>query len=102
MKVKIPKQIKLGVHSYGIRYNSHLRCDEGSVGCSRHRSQVIEIEPDQADSQKYETFIHEVLHIIDRQYSCRLDEDDVDRIAEGFADFLFNNLGIELDWSEIE
>lgn len=101
MKIKVPKTIKIATHSYPVSYNKDLRCDEGFVGKVKHRVPGIEIEPDQAFSQKNQTLLHEVLHIISRTYSCDLDEGNIDRIAEGFSELLFNNLGIELDWSEI-
>jgi len=47
------------------------------------------------------TFLHEIVHMADINYESRLDESDVSRIANGLFEFLYYNLGIELDWSDI-
>lgn len=72
------------------------------MGTIERRLQEVWIDPDSPLSQKNETLLHEVLHLISMVFSCSLDEDNIDRIAEGYAELLFNNLGIELDWSDIE
>ena len=100
-RIKVPNEIKIGVHAYGVEYNPHLWMEEELKGSANHISQKIQIEPALAKSQQDVTFLHEVLHIINDQYRLRLSDDDVDRIANGWADFLFNNLQIEFDWSDI-
>ena len=101
MRVRVPKFAKLNVHQYEVEYRPNLWIEEALRGCANHITQKIQIEPAIAKSQKDVTFLHEVIHIIDRQYELKLSEDDVSRIAEGVADLLFTNLGIELDWSDI-
>lgn len=102
MKIKIPKQIKIGVHPYRVEFSKTLRADEGLSGIAQHRTQVIGIEDILPKSQTDVVFLHEIVHIISRHYNCNIDEADTDRIAQGMAELLFNNLGIEFDWSEIQ
>ena len=35
-------------------------------------------------------------------YQVKSEDSDTTRMANGWGEFLFNNLGIELDWSDIE
>ena len=102
MKVKVPRQIKLGTHLFDIIFSDTVRSDEGLAGLTHHRKQIIEIEKVQPLSQKAVILLHEVLHIIDRQYGCELEERNVDRVAQGIAEFLMENLGIEFDWQDVK
>lgn len=98
-RIKIPKVIKLGIYPYKVTYQSNLKMDDGYAGVVNHRKLLIEIDPVQAKVHKDETLIHEVVHIIGNIHSIHLQEDDVDRIAQGMSEFLFNVLEVELDWS---
>ena len=102
MKVKVPSKIKIGVHAYEVRYNPLLWHEESLKGCANHLRQTIEIDTHLAESQKLVTFLHEVNHIINDNYRCKLDEDEIDKMASGFAELLVNNLGIEFVWSDIK
>ena len=101
VSIIIPEIIKLGAHSYRLSFDPHLWQDEDKSGLTHHRLQEINIELAVPPSNRDETLLHEVLHIIDLLYRCRLNEDDIERLAQGLADFLFNNLEITLDWSNI-
>ena len=103
MKIKIPKHIKLLTHSYKIRFDTKALTSAGTCGLTRHLYQDIIIDkaslpPSEVD----QVFLHELLHVIERHFIVKLDDADIDRIAEGLAVILFDNLGIEFDWSEIE
>ncbi len=102
MKVKVPSEIKIATHTYRVRYDSHMRHDEACYGQVNHREQTIDIETSIPPSVMNQTLIHEIVHIVDKVYVCRMDEDDLERLSNGMAELLFNNLGIEFDWSEIE
>ena len=102
MKVKVPKEIKIATHTYRVGYDPHMRHDEACYGQVNHRTQTINIESSIPPSVKDQTLIHEIVHIVDKVYVCRMDEDDLERLSNGMAELLFNNLGIELDWSELE
>lgn len=101
MKVKVPKQIKIGSHTYAVMYRYHLGKDEGFRGTIEHRPQEIHIDPINPLSQRNVTLLHECIHLITTVWSVGLDDDAIDRIAEGLGELLYNNFGIELDWSDI-
>ena len=101
MKVKVPKKIKIATHLYDVKYDLHLRHDEACYGQVNHRNQIISIETSVPPSIRNQTLLHEVIHIVDKTYVCRMDEDDLERLSNGLSEFLFDNLGIEFDWSLI-
>lgn len=101
-KIKIPKKIKLGSSYYRISLQKNLKLMDGvwgDLGYLRHR---IDIDASLPNRDKAITLVHEFLHAIDREYSCSLDEKEVDRISNGFTALLLDNLGIEFDWSGID
>lgn len=102
MRVKIPKTIKIGAHTYSIKFNPHLHCDEARYGNCNHRTQEIQIWSEAPDSLKDECLIHEVIHIA--ELCCRIDvaDSDIDRISHIILELLSENLGIEFDWSDIK
>lgn len=102
MKVKVPREIKIATHTYRIAFDPHMRHDEACYGQVNHREQVVNIESSVPPSQRDQTLIHEIVHIVDKVYVCRMDEDDLERISNGIAELLFNNLGIEFVWDDIE
>ena len=103
MEIKIPKTISGGgIHSYRIGYKTNLKVDEGATGFLNHRKQVIAIDPAFPELERGVTFWHEALHKVSGEYSCNLDEDDTDRLAEGIVAILVKDFGIKFDWSDIE
>ena len=102
MKVKIPQKIKIGLCELVVKYNRHLRDDDGCAGIANFRTGEIQIMPQLAPRRKDVTLMHEVVHIFEDVYHFRLSEDDNWRIAEGIVELLVNNLGIEFDWSSIK
>lgn len=100
MKVKIPQSVKIGNFNYKIKFTEHLKIDENWRGSCNQRTGLIEIDPIGGDSMN-RTFVHEVIHMIDFNYGCDLNEDTASRIAHGIAEFIFDNLGIELEWDDI-
>ena len=98
MKVKIPKRIK----NFTVVYTPNLIVDDGDYGQVWFRKELIRIDPCMPLLHRDRSLIHEVLHTIDRDYKCHLDDDNVDRIAGGFLDFLRNDLGIEFNWDNIK
>jgi hypothetical protein len=73
-----------------------------NLGEHRPSCSEIAINPDMSSSAKIQTFYHEVMHHINSQYKLGLGEDDIDRLANGWAEFMQKGLGIELDWSDIK
>ena len=101
MKVKIPKQIKIGVHTYTISFNPYLLGDSRRHGEANHRKETIDIQSDNPDNLKLETLIHEIIHIAEFYYRVDISDPDIDRIAEVITEFIVDNLGIEFDWGDI-
>ena len=103
MKITISPTLLMGAFEYKVKGNSNLIFDENRYGAVTHRTKVVEIDGHiLGTSQALLSYLHELVHIIDYMFSCKLSDDDVDRIAEGFAEFLVRNWEIELDWSKIK
>ncbi len=101
-KVKIPKEIKIGTHTYKVIFDRSIRTDDDRIGETNHRTQVIKIWTEAPLSMQNETLLHELIHIAEYYFRVRIEDADIDRIAECICDFLFNNLGLGFDWSDIE
>jgi len=56
----------------------------------------------QPKSEVGQIFLHEFMHVIERHMGMKLEDNDIERISEGFYDLLVNNLGLEFDWSDIK
>lgn len=102
IKIKVPREIKIAIHPAKILFRRNILADENLIGHSHRRRQEISIDPIMPPSERNVTLLHEVGHNIDRVYHLNIDDDTIDRIAQGYGEFFFNNLGIELDWSLIE
>lgn len=102
MKVKIPKEIKIGIYPYRIAFKPHLRDDEGYIGIANFRTGEINLLPQLNRERLGVALLHELIHIIEDTYHFNISEQDNFRIAEGLAEFLFNNLGIEFGWGDIK
>ena len=102
MRIKVPREIKMASHKYTVKFDPHMRHDEACYGQVNHRRQEINIETSVPPSTRNQTLLHEVLHIIDNVYVCGMDEGDLERLSSGLSEFFFNNLGVELDWGDIE
>jgi len=101
MKIKVPVKLKIASHEYTIRDDIKQLMSNTVVGEVRHVYHDIILDFNRLPSELTQTFLHEYLHCIERFWNVKLDDNDVDRLAEGMA-VLFNNLGIELDWSNIK
>ena len=101
MKIKIPREIRVGAHKYKVVYWPDLGVDENLCGVSRHRKTVIGVDPVYNPTQQVQILLHETLHAIDRIYGCELSEGNIDRIAEGLTDVLVDSFDVEFDWSDI-
>ncbi len=104
MKVKIPKQIKIGGRTYKLRLNDHLIRDEGNRGCVYWHTQIINLDSNMEQEPMSVSFLHELVHAIDEHYCGRtgLSEEATCGLSEGLYQFLKDNLGIEFDWSLIK
>lgn len=100
MKLVIPVEFPIGGHTYSVVFNADLK-DENDYARVNHRLQKIELNPARPRSQIVEALIHELLHVINKVYAnTSLGEDDIAAISEGLLQ-VFNQLGIEIDFSKI-
>jgi len=103
MKVKVPKTIKLLSHTYRVRCNSKELVAVGAMGLTRHLHQEIILDTNNIPPTELDqTFLHELLHVVERHFNMKIDDADIDRLSEGLAVILFDNFGIKLDWSDIQ
>jgi len=100
-KVQIPNQITIGCHKYSLYFSNVIDAD-GHDGTTQHRLQQIWIAPKLPESRLCVALLHEVLHNICEAYCVRINENEVDALAEGLGQFLLNNLEIKFDWSKIK
>uniref|UniRef100_A0A6H2A2S1 Phage protein n=1 Tax=viral metagenome TaxID=1070528 RepID=A0A6H2A2S1_9ZZZZ len=97
LKVKLPKQIKIGGFTYKVKLNkltdAHLK-DQMRFGEHIYHIRSLLIDSTLSDEQTSATFIHEVCHAIDSIYcNSRLSEDDIKGMAGGIHQVL-EGLGI--------
>ena len=101
--VKIPNPLKIGMYVFKIVLSHTLPLSvAGCYGDIDPSIEKLRMAIGLTPIQRHATFNHEVLHQINRNYCCGLDEATIDRIAEGLADFQRDTLGIEYDWSEVD
>ncbi len=100
MKIKVPKVNQIGSFMCRVKLTPYLRCDEGWRASLNQRKNLIEIDTQLSGNCRDRSYLHEIVHQIDINYECGLSEENISRIANGFCEYL-NNLGIELDWSDI-
>lgn len=101
MRVKVPTEYEFLIHKYKIAFKPHLWHDDGEAGEANHRRGEINIDPNISQSEWVVTLNHEILEALKHHLSLKLEHDDLDRIAQGFADFMVTTLNIEFDWSDI-
>ncbi|KKN16940.1 hypothetical protein LCGC14_0970980 [marine sediment metagenome] len=101
MRVKIPREIKISIYPYSVKLVPHLKLEEGNWGTTNFVRRTLGIDSDLPLLERNQTLLHEVFHIISASFLCGLDEDNVERLANGIGELLFDNLGIEFDWSGI-
>ena len=100
-RIEVQPKLKIASHTYQVLFDE--REDDGDFrGSALHRHHEVALNPKLHAQQLRVTYLHEVLHVIDQSYCMHLSEDAVGPLAEGLAEFLFNNLGIELDFSKID
>ena len=100
MKVKVPNKVKIGTQEYKVCFNFNLIGDENEFGRINYRTGVISIDPN-TGKELFRVSVHEIIHGIERRFSLHMTDDAIDNMAEGVTEFLVDNWGIELDWSEI-
>ena len=95
--MKIPESIKVGGHTYYIEYSRDLIRDDGRLGQVTWQMMRIQLEENQSESSLAATFLHEVLHIVDKHYNAKRNEEaDIDRLSEGLYQVL-SDMGITFE-----
>lgn len=102
MKVKIPRRVTVGAYEYELRMVDTLLRDDRLLGRCNSDTGIIEIEPSANTNIRAVTLFHEIIEAINLCYSCKMEHDDIDRMAHGLAATLQRDLGIEFDWEDIE
>jgi len=102
MIIKVPKVNQIGSMKYTVGIEDYLRCDNAWKAYFNERTNEIIIDSQVTGNMRDRSYMHEVIHQIDVNYGCGLSEEVIDRLANGFCEYLFNNLGIELDWSDVD
>lgn len=100
LSIKVVQEYQFGAHRYHLYFSEMVKLD-GHDATTNHRAQEIYIDPTLPESRKVLAFVHEVIHIIALVWKIEISESDIDRMAEGFIQFL-DSLSVRLDWSGIE
>lgn len=100
--IKVPQEVQVGGHVYVIELDGEDLKDSHNWGETNFRTLTIKIDKERGLSQRQETLLHELIHVIDEVYMhCRLTEDQVDALGQGLNQIFFD-FGIVLDWSEVK
>ena len=92
--MKIPKSIKIVGHTYQVVFDEHLWHRDNVHGNVMWSTQIISLDPYGHPQVIEQTFIHEVMHAIDKHVNNKaLTEDEVDSMSEGWQQVL-NDMGI--------
>ena len=102
IKVKVPGEIKIGIYPYKIDLVPNLKLNKGNWGTTNHTEKTIVLDSGLPLLELNQTLLHEVFHVVSVVFMCGLDEDNVERLANGMGELLFDNLDIEFDWSDIK
>ena len=100
--VKVPSQIKIGALRANVSVVPYIHADDNFKGLFNQRTEQLQIDNQLGGRVRDTTFLHEVAHMIAINYEIGMNEEEISRTANGLFEFLYYNLGIELDWSEIE
>ena len=102
MKIKVPREIKIGAKQVTIKFEDNLADHHDKVGQARYYTGEIVLQKRGVrDSILMGNFLHELTHWIDHTYnSLQLNETQTEALANGIH-ILLDSLGVELDWSDI-
>jgi len=99
--VKVPSKIKIGALKANVGISDYIRVDDGYRGFFNQRTEELRLDTNLGGRSRDTVFLHEIVHMISINYESGLSEEDTSRVANGLFEFLYYNLGIELDWSDI-
>lgn len=101
VKIKVPREFKIGATPVKVAFISHLHSDEGFNGTWNRRTAKLGIDGELLGAKRDRTFGHELNEVIKENYDLETPEREMTCIANGWIEFL-NQLGIEFDWSNIK
>ena len=85
--MELPKSVKVGPFEYTVKHLPFYQVD-GMLGHHVRLHLELAVANDVPEQHQVVTFIHEVLHAVSDVYQVGLDESQVERMANGFADAL--------------
>lgn len=90
--MRIPKKIKGYGSTYSVVQRKNLKDKDGKWdGLVSHAKRQIKIEKLQHHSDREESLLHEILHIVNRNERTKLSEKKVERISQGLYQVLREN-----------
>ena len=97
--MKIPKKLKIGGHDYKILVvdGEDQKKGNSNWGKTFHHQKEVYIDKSAAQSQREQTFFHEIIHCIDKVYNgdelvnADRGEATISRLAEGVYQVLKDN-----------
>ncbi len=101
IRVPVPREIKIGATPARISLQEHLAGDEGYNGTFNKRTGELCLDTRLIGSKRDKVFGHEINEVIKENYELEASERDLSCFANGWIEFL-SQLGIELDWSNLE
>ncbi|MEE9569459.1 MAG: hypothetical protein V3W37_08740 [Candidatus Binatia bacterium] len=104
MKVPIPASVRLGAHEYRVRLMRGMAARRSSSGESSTPLCEIRIDVDRVDTQKVQTFWHEVVHQGWQIFGGGLKqptEGQCDAFAEAVTQVMTGAMGLKFDFSAL-
>ncbi len=95
--MRIPKEIKYAGHTYKVKQPMIISPKKGKkekmsyYGEADFRKQVIKICKPDPHSQKEETLLHEIIHLVNHHNSIRLKEDQIKYVSKDLYEILKTN-----------
>lgn len=87
---KLPKKIKVGRHSYSVKYMEEI--EEGKLlGVCYLDDKRIEVAMEKGQREAESTILHEMLHAISEEYDLNLSEKRVIQLEKGLFETLERN-----------
>lgn len=95
MVFEIPKKVKVGAFEFQVVQSENVRDsdDDSCLGLIKHDELVIELD-NICKRPAQESFIHEVIHAIDRNAGESLEERQVAMLGTGLYLLLLDNPGL--------
>lgn len=81
---------KIGNVTYRVVVRDKIE-DKSTVGLCDQTRKIIYLVPWQGKFAGMQTFIHEILHAIEKEYNAKIPHDKLDSIAQGLCDFVLQN-----------